>query len=479
MRDINIPQIDRTVLSLMKVAGIPGCSIAVISSDNVYVQGYGVKERGRSDNVTPDTLFANASTTKAVTTAAMARLVSENKMAWDDPVRKYLPHFRLSDPHADALVTLRDLVCHCTGLPRHDMLWYRSAYTRDEILRRIASAKLSAPFRATYQYQNICFTAAGEAIRVASGAESFESYVRENLLLPLGMTRANFTADEAQADPDHATPHIKKKGKVTPNAWFPFDALGPAGTMNSSAREMARWLQFQLAGGVTADGTRLVAESALLETHKPQIPVPMDDATRTQYPFRAQTSYALGWNVHNWRSGETVVAHAGAIDGFRAQAALVRERKIAVALFANLSEPFSEWCRNALLDILLGYPVGDWEATLRKDIAEAAKTEKEEEKKRRDIRKNALPLPRPLSEFVGDYECPTYGTAHVTVTDNKKLLLHWNLLDAPLRHQTFTTFLVDTEERHFQHAEVKFHVSPTGTVESLELFEGIFVRSQV
>jgi CubicO group peptidase (beta-lactamase class C family) len=476
MNNINTSQIDKTVLALMKACGAPGCAIAVISGDDVYMQGYGVKELGKPDKVTADTLFANASTTKAVTTAAMARLVGEGKMAWDDPVRKYVPHFRLTDPHADSLVTLRDLVCHRTGLPRHDMLWYHSAYTREDIVRRIGYAKPSAPFRMTYQYQNICFTVAGEAIRVASGAESFEAYTRENLLVPLGMARANFTSREAQADPDHATPHIKKKGKVTPNPWLNFDALGPAGTMNSSVSEMVHWLKFQLAGGMASGETRLVQEAALRETHKPHIPTPTDDDARARYPFVVQTSYALGWGVSNWRGGERMLSHGGAIDGFRSQATLIPERNIALVVFVNLSSAFSESCRNALLDILLGYPSGEWEAVLRADVAKAAKNEKEAEAKRRETRKKGLPSPLPLTAFVGDYECPAYGLAKVTLTDSKKLQLAWNAFDVPLRHQTFSSFITDTEVDAFQNVDVKFRISPKGEVEALELFDGVLVR---
>jgi CubicO group peptidase (beta-lactamase class C family) len=101
--------------------------------------------------------------TKAFTAALIALLASEKVLSWDDPVRKHLPEFRLSDPLADANVTLRDLVSHRTGMPRHDMLWYRASCDRSELLRRFAQAAPSAGFREKYQYQNICFAAAGEA----------------------------------------------------------------------------------------------------------------------------------------------------------------------------------------------------------------------------------------------------------------------------------------------------------------------------
>src|SRR2546421_520169 len=129
---------------------------------------------GRDERVTPDTLFAIGSTTKAVTTTAMAMLADDGKMAWDDPVRKHLPTFRLSDPLADQNVTVRDLVCHRTGLSRHDMLWYGSPWSREEILRRIGRVKLDQSFRSMYQYQNIMYLAAGQAVGANSGSTGEE-----------------------------------------------------------------------------------------------------------------------------------------------------------------------------------------------------------------------------------------------------------------------------------------------------------------
>ena len=178
--------IDTAITKLLKVAQSPGAGLAIVQGDEEYAQGYGLRNRDK-DPVTPETLFANASTTKAVTTTGIALLVDEGKMGWDDPVRKYVPEFRLSDPHADALVTVRDLCCHRTGLPRHDMLWYRSANNREELLRRICHAKLTATCRGTYQYQNICYTVAGECARIAAGYATWEEFITNRLTKPLGI----------------------------------------------------------------------------------------------------------------------------------------------------------------------------------------------------------------------------------------------------------------------------------------------------
>jgi CubicO group peptidase (beta-lactamase class C family) len=159
---IDSAAIDRTVQEAMRYWQVPGVAVAIVRDDAViYLKGFGVKEIGKKDPVTPDTLFPLASCTKAFTTMAMAILVDEGKMGWDDPVRRHVDFFHLSDPSADALVTLRDLVSHRTGVGSHELLWYRSPWSQEEIIRRIGKVKLDYPFRSTFHYQTTMFTTAG------------------------------------------------------------------------------------------------------------------------------------------------------------------------------------------------------------------------------------------------------------------------------------------------------------------------------
>ena len=162
---INPTAVDAIVQDAMKAWNVPGASVAIIRGNEVlYVKGYGVKDIKTQQPVTPDTIFAIGSTSKAFTTTAMAMLADEGKMNWDDPVRKHIPWFRLSDPAANENVTMRDIVCHRTGLSRNDLLWYASPWNREEIIRKVGFVKLTQPYRAVYQYQNIMFLTAGFAV---------------------------------------------------------------------------------------------------------------------------------------------------------------------------------------------------------------------------------------------------------------------------------------------------------------------------
>lgn len=474
--EIDAAGIDRIVRAAMKAAKTPGVAVAVVVGDTpAYVQGYGVRELGGDDPVTTSTLFAIGSTTKAFTTTAMGILVDDKKMDWDDPVRKHLPGFRLSDPLADAHVTLRDLVCHRTGLPRHDMLWFGAPWGREEVLRRIGLAKSSASFRAKYQYQNICFLAAGEAVARAAGADSFEALTKARLLDPLGMARTNFSTTDAEAAPDHATGHRDVKNKRKPLPWRNLDNVGPCGSINSCAEDMARWLRFQLAGGVGPDGDRLISEASLRETHTPQMVEALDENFRAMYPDTVQMSYGLGWTVWDYRGGNGIVSHGGAIGGFRAHVALVPRAGIGIAILSNMQSFLPEMTRNALLDHLLGLPAHDWNRAFAKRLKtlEAEQAKREKERKEQRHKKTAPSLP--LAAYVGEYEDPAYGTATVT-KEKGNLHLSWSSWNARLRHHHHDLFVTTTDEPSFDDNEVLFSLSARGEVASLTLYDVPFPK---
>src|SRR5713226_3843387 len=243
---------------------LPGLAVAVVQNDRVvFLKAYGVKEAGKNDPVTPDTLFQIGSTTKAFTTAAMAMLADEKKIDWDDPVRKHVDYFHLADPCADALVTLRDIVAHRAGLSRHDELWDNSPWSRQEIIRRTGNVKLTKPLRSIYQYNNIMFMTAGEVVANAAKT-SWDDFVRTRIFEPLGMTHTR-TAFADWAPSDHATGHRYARGAFSVQPALDDTNVAPAGSIKSSARDMAQWLRFQLANGVI-DGKRLISEDALNET---------------------------------------------------------------------------------------------------------------------------------------------------------------------------------------------------------------------
>src|SRR5262245_36138543 len=438
--------LDALMNEAMKHWETPGSAVVVVRGDEVvYLKGFGVKDVDTKKPVTPDTIFAIGSTTKAFVTAAMAILADEGKMSWDDPVRKHLPYFRLSDPLANENVTLRDIVTHRTGLIRHDLLWYGSPWSREEIIKRIGFVPLTYGFRTTFQYQNIMFLSAGQVVGAASNS-SWEEFTQKRIFDPLGMKSANFSALKAEKSPDHASPHTKQGSKIDVIKWRNIDNVGPAGSINASVRDLSNWIRLQVNDGVL-DGKRLISSENLHEMHTPQMVIRNEGRWKLFFPEAetSQLSYGLGWFINDYR-GHKLVMHGGTIDGFRTSIMLVPRSKIGIAVVANLSgTQMVEATCYTIVDSLLGLPKKDWNAYIgeeaRKFDAEQTKAYLERLGKRHT---NTKPS-RDLAAYSGVYEDRAYGQAQVVIDENK-LVIVWSSFKSKLDHFHYDTFIATEDE---------------------------------
>ena len=273
--------LDALFADALKKWHAPGMAVVIVRDDAVvYLKGLGVRETGTDAAVTPDTLFGIGSLTKAFTATTLGLLVDDGKLAWDDPVRKHVPFFHLADPLADRDVTIRDLLCHRTGLARHDLLWYRAPWPPEESVRRMAFLKPSTSFRSTYEYCNLTYLAAGLAITSAAG-EPWHEYMTKRLLTPLDMKRVVFRRGDVLKADDHATPHRFGAGrKPFMMEWYPDDKqVRASGSIKTCVRDLAGWLRVQLNGGMLGD-RRVVPAAILAETNRPQVVVPVDADAR-------------------------------------------------------------------------------------------------------------------------------------------------------------------------------------------------------
>lgn len=432
--------LDALMSKAMKHWQAPGSAVVVVRGDEVvYLKGFGVKDVNTKQPVTPDTIFAIGSTTKAFVTAAMAILTDEGKMSWDDAVRKHLPYFRLSDPLANENVTMRDIVTHRTGLIRHDLLWYGSPWGREEIIRRVGFVPLSYGFRTTFQYQNIMFLTAGQAVGAASGG-SWEEFTQKRIFDPLGMRSANFSAIKAEQSPDHASPHSKQGASVEVIKWRNLDNVGPAGSINASARDLSNWIRLHLNDGVV-DGKRLISSENLRETHTPQMVIRNEGRWRLFFPESetSQLSYGLGWFINDYR-GHKLVMHGGTIDGFRACVMLVPKSKVGVAVLVNLagSQMPEATCYN-IVDLLLGLPKKDWNSYISEEANKFEVAQANAMLARSDKRHANTAPSRDLAAYSGVYEDAAYGQAQVLL-DGAKLAIQWSSFKSRLDHFHYETF---------------------------------------
>lgn len=413
----------------------PGAAVAIVADGRVVLaQGFGVRERGASAGVNADTQFVIASCTKAFTSAGLGILADAGTLTLDQPLRELMADFQLMDPVAGAGAGARDLLCHRTGLPRHDMVWYdNNAMSRADLVRRLRHLEPSAPFRARHQYNNLMYLTAGRLAEVVSG-QSWEDFTRVHLLRPLGMNRTVFSVADMARDTNAARAHERRRGVVAVSPYRNVDVLGPAGALNSTARDIARWMLLHLNGG-EIDGRRLIARDTLEQMHRPHLPLGQPSLS----PDISDTLVGLGWRTDQYR-GRRRVHHGGALDGFRAMVQLFPDARAGVAVFVNVApSELPEMICRTVADRALGLEPRDWlgDALTRAKAGEeadaAARARKGEQR-----RINA-PLTHPLSAYAGTYNHPGYGRLTVAVA-GEGLKVSYNAFSADLTHWHFDTF---------------------------------------
>ncbi len=478
----NSATVDELVESALKTWKVPGAALAIVHGDApVYLSGYGVRDTAEKQPVTPDTLFPIASCTKAFTATAIAMLADDGKMDWDDPVRKYVEFFHLADPLADANVTIRDLLAHRTGLSRHDWLWYKSPFGREEIIRRIGHVQANRPFRSAYQYQNIMYLTAGYAAGRAAGC-TWEDLLRSRIFEPLGMKSANFSTKDLERCSNCARPHVKHQdGSIRLEPYYNIDHMGPAGSINASVRDLVPWLQFQLGDG-TFNSKRLISKLNFDEMRLPQTVIRLVGREKELNPESLHKSYGLGWLVQDYR-GRQLLSHTGGLDGFRCRIVVAPQAKLALALLTNSDVGNSgaslhTAVTNSLVDLILDSPRTDWNALYTKLADQADADAKSDKQKKLEKRQPGTKPSHDLAAYAGKYEHAAYGT--VDIACNKDVLtLRWSGFRKLLDHFHFDTFIVKTDnDDDLDAQQVLFRLGSNGTVESLRFLEVDFKRKQ-
>jgi CubicO group peptidase (beta-lactamase class C family) len=429
---------------------VPGCAIVVVADGGVVLsEGFGQRDVDGKTAVTAQTLFPIGSSTKTFTAALCAALVDDGKLDLDQPVRELLPGFRLHDPIASELLSVRDCLSHRSGLPRHDVLWYASEgrLSRDELIAALPHLPPTKPFRQTWQYNNLLYTTAGHLAGRLYGS-SYEEAVQHRLLDPLGMKRTNFRVAEVEKDADHSRPYVlTESDEIKEVPYAHLDLVGPAGCINSCADELAPWLFTLLGKGV--DGRpQLLSDAVLGELRAPTMPMPVS-ATVPSAP--KNVGYGLALMIEDYR-GHRIVHHGGNIDGFSSQVIVIPEAGLGVAVLTNLhATPLRDALPYVIFDELLGLeplPHGEerhaqWTA-VRKGAIQAKGARKEQAK--------PLQAVRPLEDYVGVYRHPGYGDIHVTA-ENGGLHGSYGLLAGPLAHRHLEVFdlelMVNGEEMPF------------------------------
>lgn len=408
--------VDAIVARFIAETGTPGIAVTIVRPNQpVFARGYGVRTLGKPGKVDEHTRFGIASNSKSFTAAALAMLVDEGKLGWDEPVVKYLPDFRMHDPAVTQMMTVRDLLVHRSGLPlgAGDLMYFpASPRSADDAVRALPFLVPDKGFRSGYAYDNILYLVAGLLIEKVTG-KSWREVVATRLLTPLGMTDAVPSRDLLKTENvagRHARlgPPVRGMGKMGVVAPDETSAIDAAGGINASVADIAHWLQVQLAFGALPDGKRLWSKAQATEMWRPQTIVASSDGPTPENPTRPVTSsYALGWFVADYR-GTRLVSHSGGLSGQVTQTAFLPAKGIGVAVFSNVEDGVSSAIRNAILDRLIDAPAYDWVAAYAKRVTDGNASAMKELGGGTDTAPPGAPS-LPLAAYAGRYRDPWYG----------------------------------------------------------------------
>jgi CubicO group peptidase (beta-lactamase class C family) len=442
---------------------LPGLAIAIVKDGEVILsQGFGKRNVAQDLDVTPNTLFAIASCTKAFTATALGILVDEGKLEWDKPVRNYLPGFKMHDTFASERMTARDLLTHRSGLPRHDLMWYNSSRSRQELFELLQYLEPSQDFRSLWQYQNLMYMTAGYLLEKISG-QSWEEFVQQRIFDPLGMSSSNFSIAESKKTPDLALPYREENDEVQETNFYERQhAIGPAGAINSSVTDMSKWLMLQLNKGKYGE-QQIISENQLAQIHTPQIIVPQPH----KYTELSHASYALGWSVETYR-GHTLIQHGGGIDGFSSLTTFLPDDNIGIVVLTNQNGcPVHTIVTYNACDRLLGLEEVVWNERIHKEHQEVMETIKKALEPNLADRVPDTQPSHPLAAYTGEFEHPGYGTITIK-QDGEQLALTLNEMTLPMEHYHYDIFLA-TLKRFFFNSKVSFTTGLKGEIEGFSI----------
>ncbi|MBD0411795.1 serine hydrolase [Pseudoalteromonas distincta] len=469
---VDTNKIDDVIKASMARFDVPGMAVAIVENDKViFAKGFGVTNLDTNKKVNKDTLFGIASNTKAFTTAALAKLVDEGKLSWDDRVIDHLPEFRLYDSYVTREMRIRDLLSHRSGLGLGQgdlMIWPSTDKSVDEILAGLQYLKPASSFRSKYAYNNLMFVTAGEVVARVSGM-SWNDYIEKNILQPLHMdnSRAGFSRIP-KSNKNWATGHIPMDGTLHPFFVNYLEDFRGAGAIASSVSDMSQWLRTQLAGGKMPNGEQLFSEKQQAQMWHPHITSMASKSAFESYhqQFRG---YGLGWSIEDYH-GFKKLGHGGGILGMVSQVTLLPEKNLGIVILSN-QQAFGALSAvtHEVLEDALELEDKDWVEDLAKSHFEG----------KQQACANAKPeapadyQPQlPNINYTGTLHDDWYGDVIIEQLDGKLRIdfTHTKRLKGTLEHYTGNTFIVKWDEKLLEaDAFIRFEMSTQNRVNSAKM----------
>ncbi len=410
--------IDNYVAKAMADWEIPGLSVCIIKNNKVILmRGYGVKELGRNDRVDENTLFMIGSNTKAFTATAIATLDAENKLSLDDKVTKWIPQFKLENQAAGEQAVVRDLLCHRIGFKtfQGDFTYWTSNLSRKEVIEKMSHIKAVYPFRTKWGYTNAAFLTAGEIIPAVTGKQ-WEDYIKEKILVPLGMNNTIVLSKDLPAAHNKAAPYTMDQGKIVKIPYCLIDNLAPAGSISSSANDMSKWVMMQLNNG-RYEGKDIVPAKAIQSIRFPNSIMGNGSTIYNRSNF---TLYGLGLELQDYE-GRRVVSHTGGVNGYVSSVTMIPSEKLGIVVLTNTDQnSFYEALKWEILDAYLGLPYRNYSKVYLGFNKMQRSNDEKENKKLTDSVALMLKPELPYNAYTGKYFNDVYGNMKVVIENDSK-----------------------------------------------------------
>jgi len=405
--------LDSELNKVLETWNAAGFAVAVVEKDKIiYSKGFGYRDYENKVPVTPNTLFAIGSSSKAFTSGLLGILREEGKLSFDDSPIKYIPELRFYNNEMNNLITIKDIMTHRTGLPRHDLSWYFfTTQSRDSLMQRIQYQEPFAKVREKWYYNNFMFLTQGVIAERITG-KSWEENMQERFFDPLGMNTSNAVIDGLKKGKEASFGYqVKNDSIIKKMDYYDIAAMGPAGSINSSVNEISNWLITWINGG-KFKGEQILPESYVKEAMSPQM-IMANSIPDKEFPDMHISTYGYAWMVSSYK-GHYRVEHGGNINGFSANVAFFPTDSIGIVVLANQNGSMVPGIvRNMISDRLLKVEKTDWNKIQKEKADEAKKQAAAGQEKTASIQKKGTKTSHLLAEFTGDYSHPGYGTVEV------------------------------------------------------------------
>ncbi|NER18592.1 serine hydrolase [Spongiivirga citrea] len=437
--DKRLSGLDKQLNEILNDWQAAGFAVGVVKKDKIlYAKGFGYRDYENKIPVDANTLFEIGSSTKAFTSSLLGILREEGSVDFNESPRKYIPYLKFESDQLNNRLTVKDFMSHRSGLPRHDFAWYMfNTDNKDSLLQRMEFHKPFADVREQWYYNNWGFLLQGVITEKVTG-KSWEDNVKERIFDPLGMKRSNTNISGLKSDSNASFGYEVKDDKISKMDYYDISGMGPAGSIGSSANDMAKWAMLWLNKG--KNGEKQILSEAYINEAISSHAVVSSGIPRKESPDMFFGNYGYGWFLSSYK-GHYRVEHGGNIDGFSASVSFFPTDDLGIVVLTNQNgSQVTSIVRNTIADRMLKVRKEDWNEKLKKRRDEAKEKGEEGEDSTSSNKVEGTKPSHAMIAYTGKYNNPGYGTFEIEVK-NDSMFAKFPIIKFWLEHYHYDIFV--------------------------------------